>query len=65
VARVEIFDLRGRRVRLLSDEALDAGENRWIWDGEDDAGHALASGSYFVRARSQSETLVRRAVLVR
>lgn len=58
-AKVELFDVRGRRVRTLWDGPLAAGE-RWLaWDGRDERGAALPSGLYLarVRAAGQERTL--------
>ena len=47
--RLEILDVAGRRVRLLLSQSRAAGEHRVTWDGRDDAGRKMASGTYFVR----------------
>ena len=47
-ATVEIFDLRGRRVRSLRGE-WPAGPVRATWEGNDDQGRALPSGTYLLR----------------
>jgi subtilisin family serine protease len=48
---LEVFDLRGRRVRKWAQSAVStAGERVFMWDGEDDHGHAVASGTYLLRA---------------
>lgn len=49
-ATVQVFDVRGRRVRTLLDGAVEAGRHDLVWDGTDDAGRAVSSGVYFVRA---------------
>jgi len=46
---VELFDLRGRRLRSLLAVELTAGRHRIGWDGTDDAGHPVASGTYVAR----------------
>jgi hypothetical protein len=48
-ARVEIFDLGGRRVALVGDRELGPGRYAWPWDGRTAAGTAAAPGLYFVR----------------
>ncbi len=50
-ARVRVFDLRGRAVRVLEapGEFTAAGRVA-VWDGRDDGGNALPSGVYFFRA---------------
>lgn len=50
-ARVEvaIFDVRGRRVRSLSERSLLAGRHRMTWDGRDRQGRPVADGVYYYR----------------
>ena len=64
-ARVEIFDLAGRRVRTLEAGVLPAGEHARVWDGRDQHGLALPDGVYLIRLQSGAETSVGRAVLLR
>ena len=49
--RLEIFDVRGRLVRMLHDGDLAAGTHDLPWNGCDDGGQAVASGVYLARAR--------------
>ena len=46
----EVFDLQGRRVRVLIDEAKRRGSYTVQWDGRDERGNELPSGAYFYRA---------------
>jgi hypothetical protein len=45
-ARMRIFDMAGRQVRLLLDGDQDAGPHSLEWNGTDDAGGLLATGAY-------------------
>lgn len=47
--RVEIYNLRGERVRVLRDETFAAGHHGAVWNGTDDRGAGIASGVYLVR----------------
>ncbi len=47
--RLEIFDLRGRSVRLLLDEHRSAGAGYVEWDGRDESGRPLTSGVYLAK----------------
>lgn len=47
--RLSIYDLQGRLVRRLVDDARPAGEWSAEWDGRDGLGQAVASGTYVVR----------------
>jgi hypothetical protein len=52
--RIEVFDVRGRLVRVLVDEALPQGRHERAWGGLDDKGQGVASGMYLIRLRSGS-----------
>jgi glucose/arabinose dehydrogenase len=57
---LEVFDVRGRRIRRLVDAEASAGTHRVAWDGRDDAGRGLGAGIYFVRlATAHGEQSVR------
>lgn len=47
--RLEIFDVRGRRLRGLVNAPLPAGSHRVVWDGRLQHGAGAASGTYWVR----------------
>lgn len=60
---VELYDLTGRRVRVLAGAATRAaGVHSLEWDGLGDAGEAAASGVYFVRLQAGDESRVQRVV---
>jgi hypothetical protein len=59
-----LFDARGRRVRRWQSTS-DGGAHRERIEGLDDAGAALASGVYHLRARSAHSEVGARLVLVR
>jgi hypothetical protein len=48
-ARVEVYDLAGRRLRGLEDRGLAAGRYAVRWDGTRDDGTVAPAGLYFVR----------------
>jgi subtilisin family serine protease len=62
-ARVEVFDVTGRRVRTLTDGARSSGPHAVSWDGRDDRGAQLGGGIYFVRLTTGSTS--RNAKVVR
>jgi len=64
-ATLAVFDLRGRHVRTLRDEHLDAGRYEASWDGTSAAGSEMPSGSYVFRLTAGGETQVHKALLVR
>jgi len=48
-ARLELFDVRGRRIRTVYAPQLGAGPNIIEWDGRDAAGRGVNPGVYFYR----------------
>jgi len=63
--RVEVFDLRGRRVTTLLDSRLTSGRHRATWHGRDDTGRLVEAGLYLVRVRDARCQAVARVALVR
>jgi hypothetical protein len=59
-ARVEIYSPAGRRVRVLMTEGRDI-----TWNGRDDAGSLLPSGTYWCRVRSGAFSQSTRITLLR
>ena len=62
---VGIYDLQGRRVRLLAAGEMEAEPHLEHWDGLDDAGRALGSGVYFARMKAAGEQASAKLVLVK
>ena len=60
-----LYDALGRPVRHLVDGPLAAGRYRFVWDGRDQDGRAVASGIYFYRLVADSFVAVGRLALVR
>lgn len=63
--QVAIYDIRGHRLRLLSDRTRGPGLQSEVWDGLDNTGARVASGVYFVRVGTPTRGDVRRAVLLK
>lgn len=53
---IDVFDVRGARVRSLVDEWQTAGRRLATWDGADAAGRPVAPGLYFARLRVGAES---------
>ena len=63
--RVEVFDMRGTKIALLSDGRVEAGWHEISWSGCDDAGLAAAAGTYVFRVTSSEGVLTRKAALIK
>jgi hypothetical protein len=62
---LDVFDVRGRRVRRLVGEERDAGAQEASWNGEDESGRPVASGIYLVRLAAEGANRVTRIALTR
>lgn len=62
---VEVFDMRGRRVARLMQADLPTGPLAVSWDGRDEAGAPVTSGSYVIRAATPDGAVARKVTLVR
>jgi hypothetical protein len=65
VVRLGIYDVLGQKVRTLVDEAIDAGSHKAIWDGRNDAGVQVVSGTYIYRFEAGGFVKTRKMVLVK
>jgi subtilisin-like proprotein convertase family protein len=63
--RLAIFDVRGMLVRRLVNEDLPAGLHTAVWDGNNESGRAVSSGTYLYRLESGTQVLSRKMQLVR
>ncbi|MFH1844059.1 MAG: FlgD immunoglobulin-like domain containing protein [bacterium] len=64
-AELAIYDLAGRCIRTLHTGDGAAGEKRYIWNGCDEAGRAVASGVYNIRLQTRSGQVRKTLTLVR
>jgi hypothetical protein len=63
--RLEIYDMRGRLIRVLVDETRLAGRHSEIWDGADRTGRPVGSGSYLALLKADGQRVERKMMLVR
>jgi len=48
--RAAVYDLRGRRVKVLADGSFPAGRYELSWNGKDSGGRACPSGIYIIHS---------------
>jgi hypothetical protein len=63
--QLDIFDVKGRRVRRLLGGEQAPGTYHAVWDGRDDRGAAVASGVFLYRLHIADQTLERKMVVMR
>jgi hypothetical protein len=63
--KVEVFNIQGDLVKTLLDGSVDAGRNTVVWNGTDELGNAVSSGTYTYRLSAGTTILTRTMVRVR
>jgi hypothetical protein len=61
---VSVFDVRGRKIAVLVEGEIEAGEHVARWDGKDASGRPVGSGVYFCRMQADDFRQTRKLVLV-
>lgn len=64
-ARLTVYDISGRRVRVFQTGVLVPGRQLLPWDGRGDGGEDLPSGVYFQRLEAETSSEAGRFLLVR
>jgi hypothetical protein len=62
---LRVFDVQGRTVRTLIESYLTSGPRLVSWDGRDDRGRPLSSGTYFLRLEGGGAYMTRTVNLVK
>lgn len=62
---LEIYNMKGQKVKQLVNEQLSAGQHFVIWNGTDDSGSPVASGIYFYKLRSGVYTSTKKMILLK
>jgi flagellar hook capping protein FlgD len=62
---LEVYDVNGRRVNRIADGWFPVGRHVSTWRGDDERGHVLVSGVYFIRMQVSGFQATRRTVRVR
>ena len=63
--RLEIYNIKGQKVRTLVDGMLSTGAHQIQWNGQDDQNQNVASGVYFYLMQTDETTDLRRMVLMK
>ncbi len=63
--RVLIYDMRGQRIRTVTDADRRAGIHRVVWDGRNDAGRSVPSGVYSAQILLGDRAFARKLTLTK
>jgi len=62
---IEIFNIRGQKIRTLVSNYYQIGSYNVVWNGRDDNGNQVGSGIYFYRMNTGEYQAVRRMILMK
>ncbi|MBI9031121.1 S8 family serine peptidase [bacterium] len=62
---IDIYNLKGQKVKSLLNENKEAGKHTVVWNGKDDNGKNVASGVFFYRMKSGKYTSTKKMILMK
>ena len=62
---INVYDIRGAKVKSLVNEFTQSGSYKVHWDGSDSSGRKVSSGVYFYRMRAGSFEVIKKMVLLK
>jgi hypothetical protein len=62
---LNIYNIKGQKVKQLVSDQFSAGEHSVIWNGKDNNGKQVDSGVYFYRLQTPSESYVKKCMLLK
>ncbi len=66
IVKVEVFDILGRKIStLINNQELNAGLQRLIWNGKNDAGVQMVSGAYIYKITSDKYSVAKKMMLIK
>ncbi|MGK9476562.1 FlgD immunoglobulin-like domain containing protein [Melioribacter sp. OK-6-Me] len=63
--QIKIYDILGREVRNLINEVKSAGKHSILWDGKDNSGNRVNSGTYFYQIKAGNFVQTRKMLMVK
>jgi hypothetical protein len=62
IIHLEIYNLKGQKVKTLADEMKAQGKYTTIWNGTDDSGKAVSAGMYFCRLATSGKVFTAKLI---
>lgn len=62
---LDIYNIRGQKVKTLLNEHKEAGKHNIIWEGIDDNGKKVSSGVYFYKIKNGKFTATKKMILMK
>lgn len=65
IVQLDVFNLKGQKVKTLVQDYLDPGFHEVVWDGTDSRGNAVGSGVYFYRMQTRDYDGISKMLLLK
>ena len=62
---LEVYNIKGQKVKTLVNEVLSAGEHSLLWNGRDTNGKRVSSGVYFYKLETGEYQKVKKMILIK
>jgi flagellar hook assembly protein FlgD len=62
---ISIYDIQGRLIRILSKQSQQAGSHSVTWDGRNNSGAMVSSGTYFCSVRFKDSYQTKKLLLIK
>ena len=62
---IEVYNIKGQLVKILVNDIRETGNYTTIWNGRDNSNKSVSSGVYFVRLRTESQSLKQKITLIK
>jgi hypothetical protein len=62
---IEIFNIKGEKIRSLTCEEFPAGNHTIVWDGKNDKGNIVSTGVYSYRMITDDQTDIKKMLLIK
>ncbi|MBL7149754.1 MAG: T9SS type A sorting domain-containing protein [Candidatus Cloacimonetes bacterium] len=63
--KLEIYNIKGQKVKTLLDCYMSPGRSEMIWNGKDDNGKPVSSGVYFYQLVTEKKTITKKMILIK
>ena len=65
ILRIDIYNIKGQKVKSLVNEHKSAGNYKIVWDGKDESGNVVGSGIYFCRMEVEGYSITKKMVMMK
>ncbi len=62
---VDIYNVKGQKVKTLVNQHLSQGTHGFVWTGEDDNNHSVSTGVYFYRVSTDTQSFSKKLMFVK